>query len=131
MNANTSKQQNSPTEHLHEALLLWSRATPKKQAKALEILRKEPAAKRYPLPASISDLVETDIRGDAFELVAITKAISEWSANQRVFPIEGAVLDMDVGDMVTLSSMAVQRAQRIVELTNDFESKVTSIGVQA
>lgn len=124
MNANTSKQQNSPTEHLHEALLLWSKATPEKQAKALEILRKEPAAKRYPLPASISDLVETDIRGDAFELVAITKAISEWSANQSGFP-------MGVGDIISLSGMAVQRAQRIVELTNDFESKVTSIGVQA
>lgn len=131
MNANTSKQQNSPTEHLYEALLLWSKATPEKQAKALEILRKEPAAKRYPLPASISDLVENDIRDAAFELLAITRAIFAWSTEQKALPIGGGILDMDMGDIVTFSDMAIRRAQRIVELTNDFESKVTSIGVQA
>lgn len=119
------------SNHFYEAILLFSKATPEKQAKVLEWLRKEQAAKRYPLPESVNDLVENGIRGEAFELVAITRAISEWSANQRALPVEGGVLDMDVGDIVSLSSMAVQRAQRIVELSNEFESKVTSVGVKA
>ena len=131
MNPSTNNTLNSPADNLHKALLAWSKATPEKQAAAIELLRKEPAAKHYPLPEAISDLVESDIRGEAFELVAITKAISDWAANQRVFNMDVYVLDMDVGDIVSLSSMAIRRAQRIVELSNEFEGKVTSIGVKA
>lgn len=131
MNTSTDKTLNSPADNLHKALLAWSKATPEKQAAAIELLRIEQAAKHYPLPEAISDLVESDIRGEAFELVAITKAISDWAANQRVPPVEGGVLDMDVGDIVSLSGMAVQRARRIVELTNEFEGKVTSVGGKA
>ncbi|MFZ1342927.1 hypothetical protein [Thiothrix eikelboomii] len=119
------------SNHLHEAILLFSKATPEKQAKVLEWLRKEQAAKRYPLPESVSDLVENHIRDAAFELVAITKAIFSWSLEQKALPIEGGILDMDTGDIVSLSDMAIRRAQRIVELSNEFEGKVTSVGVKA
>ena len=135
MNANTNKTKTSPTERLrealvHKALLAWSKATPEKQAKALAMLRKEQAAKRYPLPAAISDLVETDIRDEAFELIAITKAIFAWAMEQKIQPFEGGVSDMDIGDMVTLSDMAIRKAQRILDLANAFESKVDSLEVR-
>lgn len=136
MNTSTNKTQTSPTERLrealvHEALLAWSKATPEKQAEALAMLRKEQAAKRYPLPESVSDLVENNIRDAAFELVAITKAILGWALDQKALPMDGGILDMDSGDIVSLSDMAIRRAQRIVELSNEFESKVTSVGVKA
>ena len=121
----------SHSNHLHEAILLFSKATPEKQAKVLEWLRKEQAAKRYPLPEAVSDLVETGIRDEAFELVAITKAIFGWALEQKALPMDGGILDMDSGDIVSLSDMAIRRAQRIVELSNEFESKVTSVGVKA
>ncbi|SKA83513.1 hypothetical protein SAMN02745130_02413 [Thiothrix eikelboomii] len=116
------------SNHLHEAILLFSKATPEQQAAAIELLRTEQKAKRYPLPESVSDLVENHIRGEAFELVAITKAIFSWSLEQKAFPMGGGILDMDSGDIVSLSDMAIRRAQRIVELSNEFELKVTSVG---
>ena len=132
MNTSTDKTQNSPADNLHKALLLWSKATPEKQAAAIELLlRTEQATKRYHLPDAISDLVETGIRDAAFELVAITKAIFSWSLGQKALPMGGGILDMDSGDIVSLSDMAIRRAQRIVELSNEFEGKVTSVGVQA
>lgn len=131
MNTSTDKTLNSPADNLHKALLAWSKATPEKQAAAIELLRKEPAAKRYPLPESVSDLVENNIRDAAFELVAITKAIFGWAVKQKALPMGGGILDMDSGDIVSLSDMAIRRAQRIVDLSNEFESKVTSIGVKA
>lgn len=126
----------SHSNHMHdalvqEALLAWSKATPEKQAKVLELLRKEQAAKRCYLPESISDLVEADIRDAAFELIAITKAIFAWAMEQRIRPCVGGASDMDIGDIVTLSDMAIGQAKRILDLSNEFEGKVTSIGVQA
>lgn len=136
MNPSTNKTQTSSTEHLRdalvqEALLAWSNATPEKQAAAIGLLRKEPATKRYPLPESVIDLVETDIRDAAVELVAITKAIFGWAAEQNALPMGDWILDMDSGDIVSLSDMAIRRAQRIVDLSDTFGSKVTSVGVQA
>ena len=121
----------SHSNHLQEALLAWSKSTPEKQAAAIELLRTEQAAKRYPLPESVSDLVENDIRDAAFELVAITKAIFGWALEQKELPMGGGILDMDSGDIVSLSDMAIRRAQRIVDLSNTFEGKVTSVGVKA
>lgn len=126
----------SHSNHMHdalvqEALLAWSKATPEKQAAALALLRKEQAAKKYPLPAAISDLVESDIRDAAFELIAITKALFAWAMEQRIQPFEGGASDMDIGDIVTLSDMAIGQAKRILDLSNEFESKVTSLEVQA
>lgn len=126
----------SHSNHMHdalvqEALLAWSKATPEKQAKVLELLRKEQAAKKYPLPAAISDLVENDIRDAAFELIAITKALFAWAMEQRIRPFEGGASDMDIGDIVTLSDMAIGQAKRILELANQFEEKVDSLEVQA
>lgn len=136
MNANTDKTLNSPSDAhqdalFYEALSLFSNATPEKQAAVLGLLRKKPKNQRAYLPKSISDLVENDIRDVAFELVAITKAILMWSTEQDVLPIEGGILDMDIGDMVTLSDMAIRRAQRIVDLANEFESSVTYLEGQA
>lgn len=134
MNANTDKTLNSPSDSHQDALFheALRKATPAKLAAAIELLSQEPKKKNQCayLPKPISDLVENDIRDAAFELVAITKAISEWSANQSV-SVETAVLDMDVGDIISLSSMAVQRAQRIVDLSNKFESSVTYLEVKA
>ncbi len=136
MNTSTDKTQNSPTDYRRDALALetllaFTRATPEKQAAAIELLRKEQAAKRYPLPEAVSDLVKNHTRDAAFELVAITKSIFGWALEQKALPMGGGILDMDVGDIVSLSDMAIRRAQRIVELTNEFEGKVTSVGVQA
>jgi len=136
MNTSTDKTQNSPTDYRRDALALetllaFTRATPEKQAAAIELLRKEQAAKRYPLPEAVSDLVKNHTRDAAFELVAITKSIFGWALEQKALPMGGGILDMDVGDIVSLSDMAIRRAQRIVELTNEFEGKVTSVEVQA
>ncbi|SKA96978.1 hypothetical protein SAMN02745130_03945 [Thiothrix eikelboomii] len=60
-----------------------------------------------------------------------TKAIFGWSLEQKALPMGGGILDMDSGDIVSLSDMAIRRAQRIVELSNEFEGKVTSVGVKA
>lgn len=38
---------------------------------------------------------------------------------------------MDVGDMVTLSDMAIRKARRIVDLSNEFEAKVDTLEVRA
>ncbi|MFZ1389736.1 MAG: hypothetical protein WBP46_18445 [Thiolinea sp.] len=136
MNANTDKTQNSPTDYRRDALALetllaFTRATPEKQAAAIELLRTEQAAKRYPLPEAVSDLVKNHTRDAAFELVAITKSIFGWALEQKALPMGGGILDMDSGDIVSLSDMAIRRAQRIVELSNEFEGKVSSVGVQA
>lgn len=136
MNTSTDKAQHSSTDYRRDALALetllaFTRATPEKQAAAIELLRTEQAAKRYPLPDAISDLVETGIRDAAFELVAITKAIFSWSLEQKALPMGGGILDMDSGDIVSLSDMAIRRAQRIVDLSNEFEGKVTSVGVKS
>ena len=109
------------TNHLQEAIALLSKANSEQQVQS----------KRYPLPESVSDLVENDIRDAAFELVAITKAIFGWALEQKELPMGGGILDMDSGDIVSLSDMAIRRAQRIVDLSNMFESKVTSVGVKA
>jgi hypothetical protein len=79
----------------------------------------------------LKDLVTGDIRTEAFELVAITKAIYLWAMNQRATACQLASCDLDSGDMVSLSDLARSKAQRIVELSNEFEGKVTSVGVQA
>lgn len=79
----------------------------------------------------LKDLVTGDIRTEAFELVAITKAIYLWAMNQRATACQLASCDLDSGDMVSLSDLARSKAQRIVELTNEFEGKVTSVGVKA
>lgn len=121
----------SHSNRLQEAILLFSKATPEKQAKVLEWLHKEQAAKRYPLPESVSGLVGNGIRDAAFELVALTKAIFMWATEQGALPLGGGILDMDMGDLVSLSDMAIRRAQRIVDLSNEFDSKVTSVGVKA
>lgn len=123
-----STSNNNQDALFYEAL---RKATPAKLAAAIELLRQEPKNQRAYLPKSIIDLVENDIRDTAFELVAITKAILMWSTEQEALPIGGGILDMDTGDMVTLSDMAIRRAQRIVDLANQFESSVTYLEVQA
>ena len=133
MNANTDKTLNSPSDSHQDALFheALRKATPAKIAAAIELLSKEPKNQRAYLPKPISDLVENDIRDAAFELVAITKAIFMWSTEQEALPIGGGILDMDTGDMVTFSDMAIRRAQRIVDLANKFESSVTYLEGQA
>lgn len=79
----------------------------------------------------LKDLVTTDIRMEAFELVAITKAICLWAMDQPVTACQVGPSDLDSGDMVSLSDLARSKAQRIVDLTNDFEAENIKARVQA
>ena len=67
-----------------------------------------------------------DILGHAYQLAAISKTINLWAAEEPVRDTPPLLLDS--GDIVTLSS---SKAQRIVELTNEFEAGNTSVEVQA
>lgn len=80
---------------------------------------------------SLSDLVTGDIRTEAFELVAIVKAIYLWAMDKGATACQMASCDLDSGDMVSLSDLARSKAQRIVDLTNDFEGGVCPVEVQA
>jgi len=85
----------------------------------------------FPFSGEQENLVTDDIRTNAFELVAITKAIFSWVIKQKATDWPVVSCELNSGDMVSLSDLARSKAQRIVELTNEFEGKVTSVGVQA
>ena len=85
----------------------------------------------FPFSGELENLVTDDIRTNAFELVAITKAIFSWVIKQKATDWPVVSCELNSGDMVSLSDLARSKAQRIVELTNEFEGKVTSVGVQA
>ena len=85
----------------------------------------------FPFSGELENLVTDDIRTNAFELVAITKAIFSWVIKQKATDWPVVSCELNSGDMVSLSDLARSKAQRIVELSNEFEGKVTSVGVQA
>lgn len=65
--------------------------------------------------------VSNQILGHAYSLVAISKTINQWAAEEPVREVPPLMLD--VGDMVSLSELAQTLAQVIVDLAQAAEVK--------
>lgn len=81
------------------------------------------------LNGALENIVTGDIRTEAFELVAIAKIIFSWLMRQEA--IAAASCELDSGDIANLSDLVRSKAQRIVDLTNEFEEGVCPVEVQA
>jgi hypothetical protein len=65
--------------------------------------------------------VSNQILGHAYSLVAISKTINQWAAEEPVREVPPLMLN--AGDMVSLSALAQTLAQSIVELAQVSEVK--------
>lgn len=81
------------------------------------------------LNGALENIVTGDIRTEAFELVAIAKIIFSWLMRQKA--VAAASCELDSGDIANLSDLVRSKAQRIVDLTNEFEDGVCPVEVQA